>query len=212
MSEQDNVHPTPSSDRSGAILYNVARVAFFFFFGAFLYFMFTNQILLMLRLFGGVFAAVGVAGLAHGLWSLRMARQSEDWFPVEGVIVGSRLDVKTDQPAHVGHPTRVGEPAIDTYWPRIEFEYQFEGETYRSDRIIFANVNFPRQRAEELVAQNPMGARVQVYVDRNHPRQAVLEKGTATEAKTYLKALIAGVILTLIGLGLWFLAPHLAAR
>ena len=59
------------------------------------------------------------------------------------------------------------------------------------------------------MARNPVGAGV--YVDPDHPRQAVLEKEVAGEAKQYAKPFLVGAIITLVGLGHWFLAPHLAA-
>ncbi len=169
--------------------------------------MYTDRTLLWLQSLSVLFGGVGVGALGHALWSLAIARRSENWFPVEAVVITSRLDVTTDQP----EPGRVGEPAIDTYWPRIEFEYQFQGQTYHSDRIIFAQVNFPRQQAEELVARHPVGSRVAAYVNPGRPRQAVLEKGTQGEAKQHAVAFIVGGISAFAGLGLWFLAPHIAS-
>lgn len=200
MQPEINQQPPSLADR----LWKVGWVVFFLWFGAVIWLGFTGRILLMIRMFGGLFALAGLHALLYGWWSRVEARRSEYWFPAEGRVLSSRVEVR----AEIGSDSP--QKAIDTFWPCIEYEYQFQGETYHSDRIILVEVNYPRKQAEALVARNPVGARVQVFVDPDHPRRAVLEKGLAGQEKQYRLFLIAGGIFLPAGLLLWFVAPHLA--
>lgn len=203
MSAQ-NDQPPSLTDRIRAIYDKVWWLAAVLFFGGFIWLGFTGRILLLLRLFGALFAVVGLHAILYGWWSRTQARRSEYWFPAEGRVLNSQVEVRADTSSDSPRT------AIDTYWPRIEYEYQFQGETYRSDRIILVEVNYPRKQAEALVARNPVGARVQVYVDPDHPRRAVLEKGLAGEERQYSIFLIAGGIFLPVGLLICFFAPYLS--
>ena len=199
---QPEIDQQPSS--LADFFWKVGWVVFFLFFGAVIWLGFTDRILLMIRMFGVLSALAGLHALLYGWWSRVEARRSEYWFPAEGRVLSSRVEVR----AEIGSDSP--RTATDTFWPCIEYEYQFQGETYHSNKIILVEVNYPREQAEAIVARNPVGARVQVYVDPDHPRRAVLEKGLAGEEKQYAKFLIVGGIFLPIGLFLWFVAPHLA--
>jgi len=200
LSREDAIEKKPWWRHMG-----VTAVAILFMAG-FLWLLATDQYLLLFRVFGGLFGAVGLAGLVHGWWSHAQGRRNGAWLPLEGAVLNSRLDVQTDRPS-----SRSTAGPIETYWPRIDFEYPFQGATYRSNRIIFAQVNFPRQQAEELVARNPVGARVQVFIDPEHPSQAILQRGTAGEARQYATSFIVGGVFLFIGFAFWFLAPPIPA-
>lgn len=203
MSAQ-NDQPPSLTDRFRAAYDKLWWPIVILFFGGFIWLGFTGRILLLLWLFGGLFAAVGLHALLYGWWSRTQARRSEYWFPAEGRVLSSQVEVRTDTSSDSPRT------AIDTYWPSIEYEYEFQGETYRSDRIILVEVNYPRKKAEALVARNPVGARVQVYVDPSHPRRAVLEKGLAGQERQYSIFMIVGGIFLPIGLLLCFLAPYVS--
>ena len=203
MSAQ-NDQPPSLTDRIRVVYNKLWWPIVILFFGGFIWLGFTGRILLLLRLFGALFAVAGLHAILYGWWSRTQARRSEYWFPAEGRVLSSQVEVRTDTSSD---PPRT---AIDTYWPSIEYEYEFRGGTYRSDRIILVEVNYPRKQADALVARNPVGARVQVYVDPSHPRRAVLEKGLAGQERQYSIFLIVGGIFLPVGLLLCFLAPNLS--
>jgi len=206
MSPETDKQPPSLAERFWAVYNRLWWPIVILFFGGFLWLGVTHRIVLLLRIFGGVFAVAGLHALLYGWWSRVEARRSEYWFPVEGRVLSSRVEVRADTGSDSPRT------AIDTFWPCIEYEYQFQGETYHSDRIILVEVNYPRKRAEALVARNPVGARVQVYVDPDHPRRAVLEKGLAGAERQYNIFLIVGGVFLPVGLLLWFVAPYAPGR
>ena len=88
------------------------------------------------------------------------------------------------------------------YQPEIEFSYEFEGETYYSDRMYPSSGPDRENRhrhAREVVDQYPEGQVVTAYVDPNHPDKAFLTREVSTTATEFR---IGGAIFAVLGLAL----------
>jgi hypothetical protein len=46
----------------------------------------------------------------------------------------------------------------------VTYDYEYQGQSYQSQRIIVANVNWPKKEAEEAVARYPVHSEVTVWV------------------------------------------------
>jgi len=95
---------------------------------------------------------------------------ARDWTPVSGTIITSRVDSYTEADGNVTHCLR------------IEYEYDYENETYSGDMISHslhsstydaADCGSGRRNADDY----PPGEPITVYVDPNDPNRAVLLTG-----------------------------------
>ena len=95
---------------------------------------------------------------------------ARDWAPVSGTIITSRVDSYTEADGNVTHCLR------------IEYEYDYENETYSGDMISHslhsstydaADCGSGRRNADDY----PPGEPITVYVDPNDPNRAVLLTG-----------------------------------
>jgi len=159
----------------------------------------------VLRCWAAGFAILGLAILLYGRRARRRATESLSWLPVEARILRSEL-VREVQRSHSSEP---GSIQYMTYWyPEIEYEYEVQGRSYISNRVLLVRVNFPEPKAREMVARYPAGARVQAWCDPRRPASAVLERGLAGYESQYRIPLIVGAAFLLLGLaGLAVLGP-----
>jgi hypothetical protein len=116
--------------------------------------------------------AAGVCLLIFGamLFNLiRMRGQTQaarSWDKIEGVITASEVD---QPPAHVSDD-------LNDATPIIRYRYRAGGEVLESDQVaIGGQPLMTRALAGKLVGRYPVGADVDVYVDPNNPKQALLE-------------------------------------
>jgi hypothetical protein len=136
----------------------------------------------------------------------RQQRRSRFWTPVQGQVQASRVE-KEILRSRPGHHSPITGGGIATYFPRIEYTYEYQGFPYLSKRIITVNINWPKKEAEEAVARYPEGASVTVWVDPNRPAQAVLETSMERYARKYRIAFFIGAAFLLVGIIGWFISP-----
>jgi len=159
----------------------------------------------VVRCWGAGFAMVGIATLGATWRGLRRAAAARNWPAVEARIVSSRIEVQTEGSSGVEYGGR-----ITYYYPQVLYEYDVQGLTYRSTKILFVNVNFTHADAEAAVARYPAGSKALAYVDPANPWLAVLEPGVEGKKGKYGRAGLVGGIFTVIGAGMWFLTPLFA--
>ena len=107
------------------------------------------------------------AGLLFNMFRMRSRMQAAgNWDKIEGVIIAS----KVDQP-----PTHVSDDLNDAT-PNIRYRYRAGGQEIESDQVRIGGLPLTtRVLAGGLVARYPVGARVDVHVDPNDPKNALLE-------------------------------------
>jgi len=131
------------------------------------------------------------AGMLFNLFRTRSQMQAAgEWDKVEGVITVSMVD----QPAaHVSDD-------LNDATPIIGYRYRTGGHDFEGDRIaVGGQPMMTRVLAGKLIARYPVGARVDVHVDPNNPKNALLgpaQQGNlaARLAFTIVFGLIAAVL------------------
>jgi Protein of unknown function (DUF3592) len=127
------------------------------------------------------------AGMLFNLFRMRNQMQTaRGWDKVEGVITVS----KVDQPAaHVSDD-------LNDASPIIRYRYRAGGQDLESDRIaIGGQPMMTRVLAGKLIARYPVGARVDVHLDPNDPKNALLEPAELGNLTTMLAfAIVFGLI------------------
>jgi len=127
------------------------------------------------------------AGMLFNLFRMRSQMQAAlGWDKVEGVIAVS----KVDQPAaHVSDD-------LNDASPIIRYRYRAGGQDLESDRIaVGGQPMMTRVLAGKLIARYPVGARVDVYLDPNDPKNALLESAEQGNLTTMLAfAIVFGLI------------------
>jgi hypothetical protein len=157
---------------------------------------------LLVRLLGGALMLGGGFSLLYASRAVRLARRSLSWPAVEGLILTSKVDV--EKGTYTVGATR---DTYTEYYPNVEFEYQFQGMTYRSRRILFVTVNYRKSEAEAAIARYPAGTRARVFVNPRQLSVAVLEAGLAGHEMKYVLVFVIGAALFLAGLAAWHFAP-----
>ncbi len=118
-----------------------------------------------LTIFGGIFLAVGlfVGGLQTK--SIFQSINAQNWVDTPAVVTQAQLDVSYDSDGN-------------TYRATGEYEYQWQGDTYASDRLFFGTGSdsqdkFHRGIVKTLKSKQRSGERLTVKVNPNNPGQAV---------------------------------------
>jgi hypothetical protein len=129
-----------------------------------------------------IFLLVG-GGLSYWGWTiLQDARASMSWPTAEGVIGRSEVTESSDSEGGT------------SYSPEVTYTYQANGLLQEGERIKFGENSYSsRRRAEEIIAQYPVGTRVTVHYDPEQPDHSVLEPG------------VTGGSYIVLGIGLIFL-------
>jgi hypothetical protein len=156
----------------------------------------------VVRYWGAGFAVIGLTALGWTWRCLRKAEASRSWPGVEARILSSRVEVQRESGADDGYGGR-----ITYYYPEVEYEYDVQGLTYRSTKILFVKVNYRREEAQAVVARYPAGGRAVAYFDPANPRMAVLEPGLEGKKGKYAIAGGVGAAFTVAGAAVWFLTP-----
>ncbi len=131
------------------------------------------------------------AGFLFNMFRMRsQMRAAANWDGVEGVITVSRVD---QPPSHVSDD-------LNDATPIIHYRYRVGGQDIEGDQISVGGTPLTtRVLALRTVARYPVGARVDVHVDPNDPKNALLEPNnqgnlTALIAFAIVFGLIAAVL------------------
>jgi hypothetical protein len=106
-------------------------------------------------------------GMLFNVFRMRnQMRAASQWDRIEGVITVSRVD---QPPSHISDD-------LNDATPVIRYRYRAGGQELESDQVRIGGVALmTRVRAGGLVARYPVGARVDVHIDPNDPKNVLLE-------------------------------------
>jgi len=146
---------------------------------------------------GAVFSAVSLY-FAIGIFTSGQQQNdaAANYLPVTATVLASDVvSSRTSNPGATGNVT--------SYQPRIEFEYEVDGKTYRSKRFAYLVSGFDRETVEGIVKRYPVGGRCTAYYDPAQPRQAILHRsaggGGSTDAYVVAVVLVSTGLLMLVG-------------
>jgi Protein of unknown function (DUF3592) len=132
---------------------------------------------------------VGVVAILSAARSMRQAGRSENWPGVQGRIIESRVDKRTE--------VDYDSPADRTnFIPVVRYTYSLQGKEYTGERVAFGVKNTNRNPAAEVVNRYPLDKLVMVYYNPEKPEEAVLERASGSG---WLQIGI-GVVLILAGI------------
>lgn len=137
-----------------------------------------------------------VGGVVTLAW-LRIHRQAaglRQWPSAPGVVVGGELRTLISVQAFVLSQGGL-HPRAE---PRIEYEYQVDGHTYRSDKVRMGTWSLSVRDAAQVIRNYAPGVPVTVYYDPADPQHAVLDRTGGGE----WGGLLVGMGCAAIGLGL----------
>ena len=130
-------------------------------------------------------------GMLFNLLRMRSQMQAaKNWDMVEGVITVSKVEQPSE---HVSDD-------LNDASPIVRYRYKLGGQDLESDRIaIGGQPMMTRVLAGKLVGRYPVGARVDVHIDPNDPKSALLEPAqqanlTAPLAFTIVFGFIAAIL------------------
>lgn len=143
-------------------------------------------------MFAGLGAMMFYVGVTQYALQQRIAEYAR---PIEVEIIHSEVtrSVSSDTDTRIGRDN-----STTTYAPEVRFRYIIEGRAYESammrPNIIETTYGSHEDAAAEL-ADYPLGARVQAWVDDAHPENAflILEKGIGPIVFTIVGLLALGV-------------------
>lgn len=141
------------------------------------------RILISLALitYGSIIIPVNICYYYTGL-------ETENWHSTEGTVIESRVIIGSARYSSVRSP-------------RIKYDYEVNGNMYRSKRVSYANVwTNINNDVYEFISLYPVGSRVTVYYDPVKPSQSVLVPGSHWRAFIWSSL---GLPIILFGLYIW---------
>ncbi len=72
---------------------------------------------------------------------------------------------------------RAGLEAKTKYSPKVEYDYEFQGKSYKGKRVALHSQGSRLDEANRVTERYPVGAEVKVYVNPARPEEAYLQLG-----------------------------------
>jgi hypothetical protein len=117
---------------------------------------------------GGTIALIGVGLLVFGWSQSRKGNVTKNWSTTTGTILSADLSQQSRRNQQGYHDV--------TYTPNVEYTYEVNGQTYRSDTISSGwTVSYSAGMAQNKTNQYQPGSKVNVYYNPDNPADAVLE-------------------------------------
>lgn len=142
----------------------------------------------IIPIFCSIFMLVGLVIATYGVRDLVKASRSASWPTVEGTIIRSRINTKSDSNG-------------STYEPDIEFRYTVGNQVYSSTCIRAGMRMSASQRfAAAFTSRFPEGTAVRIGYDPLDPASGILEPGIHKQA---FMGVVGGLGFAFVGA--WFL-------
>ena len=109
---------------------------------------------------GLVLAAMTAFVIASIVNAIRTGGASANWPTTQGTVIRSQAWFDGED-----------------YQAGIVYRYSVGGKYYQSARVGFAVASSTEERAKDVVARYPLGAKVLVHYDADRPEEALLEPG-----------------------------------
>ncbi|EPR7136368.1 DUF3592 domain-containing protein [Vibrio vulnificus] len=124
---------------------------------------------------------------------------SKDWMPTSAILVEAQVD-KLEY-YDMDRRRRI------SYAPKIKYQYQYQGETYHSERYSWT-INYDHSErysaAKRMVWHHVNNKPISIYIDPDFPQNSVIERGC--KSWTLKVTFTAGLVLFIIGLtAIWML-------
>lgn len=133
-----------------------------------------------------IFGIIGTVMLIKYFRDKKKAEESQNWSSTPGIITESYVRKEENRDSD-GYPTT-------SYYPEVRYAYEFLGTKYTGDKIAFGeSVGGSLKKAQDALAQYPVGKNMAVYYDPNNPEDAVLERRVSGKMM-----LIIGIIFLLV--------------
>jgi hypothetical protein len=116
-----------------------------------------------------MFPTLLIVAIIVKFWEVHKAKS---WPSTTGKVVISEVQALKKEPGDLGH--NMGDTNI-TNEPRVEYNFQVDGRTYRGRRVTIREKTADFE-LEPILARYPVGASVTVYYDPTNPQNAVLER------------------------------------
>ncbi len=138
--------------------------------------------------------AVTATGWFFYLRARSKAGKAGNWPMADGVVTVSEVVHKVE--------TSSDNSSQDVYYVQPTYTYEVGGKDLTGTRLSFGAANRfdDRQKAEEIVARYPVGARVQVHYNPDKPDECTLET-TLPSLVSPLIATLAGAVIAYVGVG-----------
>jgi len=134
--------------------------------------------------------AVG-GGLMLMWWRIRQQQtRARHWPSTAGVVTGGALRTLISVQAYVLSQGGL-HPRAE---PRIEYEYQVDGQVYRSDKVRPGTWSLSGRDAARVLKDHAPGTPVTVYYDPANPHRAVLDPTGGGEWGGVLVGLICAIV------------------
>jgi hypothetical protein len=117
-----------------------------------------------------IFTGAAILFVVLGVRARSVVSTTRDWATATATIVTATVEASRGGTVDGGTAT--------TYYPKVLYDYQVNGQTYRNDkRILGEEVSKGiRSWAEKDIEKYQRGATVPVYYNPANPREAVLER------------------------------------
>lgn len=113
----------------------------------------------------------GLGMAASGLRTLWLLRRSRFWPSTEGRVISTEIRKRITSPVMM-------DPTSHGWNPRVVYEYEVDGRTFRSDVIdLCGRLRMTPRLAGLMAASYPVGQEVTVYYDDRRPQRACLVRG-----------------------------------
>lgn len=114
-----------------------------------------------------LFVTAGMFLFLRNVWLLLGAVESRRWPNVQGLVVASQVEDKTDSEGG------------RLYRPRVSYRYSVNGQDFVGERACFGDADYVGWAlfARDIVARYRVRSPVTVHYDPSDPADAVLEPG-----------------------------------
>jgi hypothetical protein len=138
--------------------------------------------------FAEIFLSIGISTTGLGIWLRKREFAPKHWPNIYGLITNIKIDEQATGSIY----------ASKIYVPIIEYEYQYNGQAFKSARRRANNYSIGNKHsAEEVSSRYSVGKSVKVFINPKKPAVSALEYG-ATSLSWVLIGL--GIILTGFGI------------
>ena len=115
----------------------------------------------------GMFAVAlfGIFCFSVGVYQVRKSTSAVKWPTVEGIVLSAK----------VRRLPKADGRSRGNYRPDIEYQYCFNGKTFKNDKIYFFEAGLSKTASQSFVCKYAPGNYIKVFYNPNNPSESVLE-------------------------------------
>lgn len=131
-----------------------------------------------------VLTLFGIVYMFRQIWLCWKSKKR--WLFTDGLVIEAGLEM---------WPSAKKEEAA------VGYEYEVNGEKYRSYKWSYFNIHSRRRYARDIISRYPKGSKVRVYYDPAHPSRAIIDHSFPHNELLVNLLIVAAVVFS----GLWVL-------